>query len=185
MKTVHFFGYGVLSNRNTVAEIIRRNPGPGHPATVEGYQLVTQNLTHIPDSIKDTLKRAWKTDQFKAYTLNKSGGGTVAGVIWELTEEEVKKIMRWEFVGLWREGITEKAKISSTGEIVTVQITKAINSRENEGAVKDSLRYEINLNPMPFTDNETREREQSLVESVRRQIQELASQGAYGKQSFA
>lgn len=179
---MNFFGYGLLSDRGVVETIIGRDPGPGKTAIVEGFQLVIQTLSQIPDPAKSKLESAWRTKDFRAYTL-RSGSSIVSGVIWEISEEDLRKIKAWEFVGTWREALTATAK-TSEGQIISVEIVKAPDNQPFDETV-NGLRYETDLNRKPVVSEESREKDQELLESVRRQLQELAAQGAYGKQTFA
>ena len=77
MQTYQFFGYGVLSDRYIIKEIIGRDPGVGKSAVVEGYQLAYQVLDQIPLQIRSFLEKVWGS-AFRAYTL-RGGAGVVSG----------------------------------------------------------------------------------------------------------
>jgi len=181
MTDVRFFGYGLLSDRSIVKQIIGRDPGEGKSAVVEGFQLAYQVLSQIPENIRPVLQKTWG-ETFKAYTL-RTGSGIVAGVIWELSEEELGKLMTFEFVGVWRESVTGTAK-TGDGTPIPVRLIKVSDAQPIEETV-EGIRYETNLNRTTMVKDGSKEQDEELLSTVRRQLEELTAQQAYGKQSFA
>jgi hypothetical protein len=181
MNTINFFGYGLLRDRSIIKEIIGRDPGTGRPAIIRGYELVYQVLSQIPEKVRQKLEQAWGSN-FKAYTLRR-GAGIVTGVIWEITDQELEKIKAWEFVGMWREAVNDTVT-TSDGEQISIAIIKAPDEQLFEEKI-NGLQYETNLNRKRPVPDESKEEDAELMASVRRQLEELAAQGAYGTQSFA
>lgn len=168
MQTYQFFGYGVLSSRYVIKEIIGRDPGAGKSAIVEGFQLAYQVLDLIPSQARLVLERVWGP-AFRAYTLRK-GPGVVAGKVWELSEQEFIRIREWNFVGSWRELGSAVAK-TATGEMIDVTIEKVSDTQMITETV-DGISYETNLNieGNKVIAEQTREDELALV---REQLSQL------------
>jgi hypothetical protein len=168
MQTYQFFGYGVLSDRYIIKEIIGRDPGVGKSAVVEGYQLAYQVLDQIPLQIRPFLEKVWGS-AFRAYTL-RGGAGVVSGRIWELTDAELIRIREWNFVGTWRE-LGETSAKTSTGEVIRVTIEKVADSQPITEVV-DGISYEANLNYQGQRIIAEQSREEEL-ELVREQLIQL------------
>lgn len=115
MSKILFFGYGANRSRQKLKEFLDKDLGEGIGAILRGYTLHVQELNQVPKTQRDLFLQVYGQD-WKAYTIKK-GEGVVAGVIWELEEEDLKKIKAWEFVGEYREIISVKILTSSDEEV--------------------------------------------------------------------
>lgn len=138
----YYFGYGILREPTIINEILGYAP-KYHGAILENYDLGYQILDQIPEKPRKILEKIWGIG-FKAYTI-KAGQGVVAGVIWELTEQDLELIKQWDFVGSWREVIKVKIKLFNEN-IIDAITTKVYDEQEIKKYV-DSIIYENNLNP--------------------------------------
>jgi len=167
MRKIYFFGYGSYRSREKIREVIQRDPEGGHGAVLEGYKLAIQVLDQTPEKVRPTLERVWGKD-FQAYTLRRGGGG-VAGVVWELTEEDLAKIKEWEFVGSWREIITASVKIAN-GETISV-VTEKVPDNQPIKELADGFNYRANLNREGRRDlKEFEEKDIELLRQLRREL---------------
>ncbi|HVF68942.1 MAG TPA: hypothetical protein VNA13_00070 [Xanthomonadales bacterium] len=117
-----FFGYGANRNRSKITQIIGKDPGEGVGAILESYSLHLQKLDQIPDPAQSDLKDIFGNG-FSAYTI-RPGKGFVAGIVWSVTEEELKKIKEWEYVGNWRDilEVTVKSEDFYTVKVLTEKV---------------------------------------------------------------
>jgi len=139
---IYFFGYGANRDVQKIGKILGKTPVSCTGAILEGYSLFYQKLEQIPDPAKGFLRSAWGED-FKAYTIN-PGSGITAGVIWEITKEDLEIIKKWEFDGIWRQVINIEIK-TFEGKKLSAFTDKAINSNDCAGFY-DGLNYPNNLN---------------------------------------
>lgn len=113
-----FFGYGANRSRQKLKEFLGKDPGEGVGAVLRGFTLNVQDLNQIPKLQHDLFLRVYGSD-WKAYTI-KEGAGAVAGIVWELEEEEFNKLKAWEFVGEYREIISVEVITASDEELEVV-----------------------------------------------------------------
>jgi len=127
MAKIFFFGYGANKDARRLEEILGKPPEGGQGAILENFSLAIQNLSQIPPSARQILKKIWG-DDFQAYTICK-GTGFVEGKIWLIEEEDVKKIEQWEFVGddNWREMTKTEVK-TADGKTISVLTEKSRDS---------------------------------------------------------
>jgi hypothetical protein len=175
-----YFGYGFLRDRKSIATVIGRDPGEGRSGVIQGYKLAYQNLDQVPEKIRPILEKSWG-GEFKAYTLRK-GQGIVAGTIWMLTDEDIKKIHIWEFVGGWRNSESGVAT-SNTGEQVNVMVTKVPDDQPVKEFV-DGILYETRINQegKRIYDQIISEHETETLSHIRLQLMELSGKSTYGTQ---
>lgn len=139
-------------------------------AVLENAYLAYQVLDQIPQPPRDILERVWGRN-FKCYTA-RTGEGQIAGVVWELDEEDLKTLKEWEFIGEWRELVQVKVK-ASDGQELTAYTEKAPDTAPVKETV-DGLNYEDNLNKEGRLQKETDEDEWKIAE-LREQIKEHQS----------
>lgn len=171
MAKILYFGYGANRSSQKIFEILGKEPGGGNSAVLEGFNLYTQTLSQIPEKPRSILEKVWG-GEFRSYTLKK-GEGSVAGVLWELDEDELKKLQEWEFVGYWKEMIQVPIKTSS-GETVYAVTEKVTDDQSVEGKV-DGLFYENNINAEGSPD---RELENYKINETREILREMERSGA-------
>ena len=172
MAKVYFFGYGANRSRKRIKEILGKEPDGGYGAVINGYTLSYQVLDQVPENPRRILDKVWG-ENFKGYTLSQ-GGGKVAGVIWEIEEEDLKKIKQWEFVDEgWKELVRATAN-TSDGRSITVLTEKAVETLPRKEAV-DGLHYEDNLNkgePYVSEDDEFRMKEMEKIKAELKEYQQ-------------
>lgn len=139
MGNILFFGYGANKSRSKIQQIIKRDPGTGIGAVLEGYTLNTQSLNNIPENPRKIIFQLYGSE-FKSYSIKK-GDGIVLGVIWETTPEELELIKDWESVGTWRELIEVDVK-SSANQIIKVVTEKSHDTYPTDFIV-DGLLYDV------------------------------------------
>jgi hypothetical protein len=133
-----FFGYGANRSRSKITQIIGHDPGEGVGAILEGYALHNQKLDQIPDPAKAILTKLFG-HSFQAYTI-RPGEGIVGGIIWSFTQEDLKKIEEWEFVGVWREIVEVIVK---SEDLYTVKVlTEKVFDKFSVSNKVDGLYYD-------------------------------------------
>jgi hypothetical protein len=158
MAKVLFFGYGAYRNKNKLAQVLGHTLGEGVGAVLEGYVLVYQTLNQLPANIGEFLRGVYGND-FKAYTIRK-GSGVVSGIIWEITNEDLEIIKKWEFIPLspWREIVGINLKSSGGKEVKAftekakddqpaTKITDGLDYEEFENIRQDPNKKQSNDNP--------------------------------------
>lgn len=165
---INYFGYGANRDRIRVKEILGKESKGGYGALLSGYTLGYQILDQIPEIPRKTLKEVWG-ENFKCYTLKK-GKGFVAGVIWELDENDLEIIRKWEFVGLWKE-LIDVHVYTFDGEEISAVTEKVPDSAPVFG-FSDGLNYENNINP----EMESLIIVKSEEESIKKEISKIRSQ---------
>lgn len=143
MNKSNFFGYGILRNKRILAEIIHHEPDGGSSAILENYNLCVQTLDLIPNFPRDILQKVWGQN-FRSYTLKK-GNGIVSGIVWKLSEEDLTKISRWDFIPEWKEII--KVQVKTFSEKIIESVTTKVYDNQSFYALIDGINYENNLNP--------------------------------------
>lgn len=118
MSKVLFFGYGANRSRQKLKEFLGKDLGEGVGAVLRGFTLNVQDLNQVPKAQRDLFLQSYGSD-WKAYTI-KEGEGVVAGIVWELEEDDLNKLKAWEFVGEYREIISIEVITSSNEEIEVV-----------------------------------------------------------------
>lgn len=142
LSTIYFFGYGSYRSKERVAEILGHVPFGGYGGIIDGYVLTFQTLDQLPAEPKEILEKIWG-DSFRAYTI-RPGKGLIAGVVWELTKADTKKIRVWEFDGVWREFPDVVVK-TSDGRTIHALTDVALPNQQVKHVV-DGLYYQNNMN---------------------------------------
>ena len=172
MKRILFFGYGANRDGNKIAQITGEDLRESVGAVLEGYKLAYQTLDQVPQPARDVLKDTWG-NTFRAYTLRK-GEGVTQGVIWPVSEEGLKKIEEWEFIGSWRELIKVRVRTFDNTEL-TVYTEKIPEDTPTVGFI-DGLRYDEfifkNLQEKRIVD-ENQYYTQNQINQVRKALEEL------------
>ena len=145
-----FFGYGANRDKKRLEDIFKVSGLEGEDlevrggkgARVDGMVLAIQDLTQVPEQVREGLKRTWG-EKFRAYTL-KPGNGQVAGVIWELTKKQYDAMKAWEHDGEWRE-MVEVEIVTEDQKRIKVYTEKVFDDAAIREIV-DGLNYESNLN---------------------------------------
>jgi hypothetical protein len=134
-----FFGYGSNRSKQKIREALQRDPGQGIGAILHGFTLNVQSLNQIPPEVQKFFQQIYGND-FKAYTI-KEGKGIIAGVIWQITNEDLEKLKKWEFVGPYRE-IIEVEVTTTYDEVVKAYTEKSLDSCPTTFVV-DGLTYDV------------------------------------------
>lgn len=170
MAKLYYFGYGTNKSRERIREIIGHDPGEGKGAVLDGYVLTYQVLDQVPEGPRTVLGKVWG-DEFKGYTLRK-GSWKVAGVIWELEEDDLEKIKEWEFVDEhWKEMVSASA-VTSDGVTIQVVTEKVPDNQPIKEAV-DGLNYKENLNEGKVVSYEEDEFRIAEMRKVRAELEEV------------
>lgn len=102
MDIVYFFGYGSNRSKKKITELLGYTPKKFYGAIAVKYDLGYHILGDVKNhDVKKILQTVWG-DDFASYSI-RPGSGIVAGIVWEITKEDLDKIKKWEFVGSWRE----------------------------------------------------------------------------------
>ncbi len=139
---VNYFGYGANRSKQRIAEIIGVMPEGGIGAILNDYQLGYQSLQKIPPSIRGIFEQVWGNN-FKSYTLI-PGKGMVAGVIWQMDENQFSLIKKWEYIDVWKEIV--KVRVKRFDGIDVDAVTEKILGEAIEIKLTDGLYYKDNIN---------------------------------------
>jgi len=177
MSEVVFFGYGANYDINRIRSIIGHEPKGGEGAILKGYSLGIQSLNNIPEKEKSVLKKVWG-ENFEAYTLV-SGTGYINGRLWIISEEDLEKIKKWEFI--YKDSWRELLNISITtfdGKTITA-VTEKSKDQYGLERVADGLNYDFTLNKEGQRRHPTPE-DEAKMELMRQEISRY-----YTRPSFA
>ncbi len=141
-NTILFFGYGANRSNERLKDIFGKELEGGYGTVLEGYVLAVQVLEQIPSQAKDILQKVWGQD-FKSYTI-KPGKGIVAGVVWELDNNQLEVLKEWEFIGIWRELI--QVTVTTFDQKTLNVMTEKSPDESSITEIVDGLNYENNLN---------------------------------------
>lgn len=138
MGKVLFFGYGAYRNKGKISQVLGHNPGEGVGAVLEGYVLVYQTIDQLPESLREFFRGVYGND-FRAYTIRK-GEGVVSGMLWEINDEDLVTLKKWEFEGIWREVV--EVTVKSSGGKDARAFTEKANGDQPFHEITDGLSYE-------------------------------------------
>jgi len=168
MAKVKFFGYGANRNKKRLQDIFGHEPDGGISAILSNSILAVQTLDQIPEEPRRILEKVWG-EKFRSYTV-KDGKGEVVGTIWEIDENDLRELERWEYIGDWRELKEVTVKTADGTEV------RALTDRAPEGSLTketvDGLNYEDNLNKngmKPNTDGED-EKDEFRLDKLRKEL---------------
>ena len=163
---IKFFGYGANRNRKRLREILGHEPGGGDSAILNNAILTVQTLDQIPDEPRRILEKVWG-EKFRSYTI-KDGKGETVGTLWEIDENDLELLKKWEYIGDWREFQEVTVKTADGTEV------KALTDRAPEGSltkkVVDGLNYEDNLNKEGMKPTEDAENDEYRLKDLRREL---------------
>lgn len=174
---VLFFGYGPNKDKRRLQDIFKASGLQGEElivrggkgARVDNYVLAIQAFEQLPQQIKSTIDKVWG-DKFRSYTL-KAGKGQVAGVIWELTEEQYKVLKDWEFEGVWRE--MKQVEVVTSDQQNLKVLTEKIIDDSTVKEIVDGINYEANLNKEGMRDNKEIKEDEYKIYELKRVREEL------------
>lgn len=130
MQSIPYFGYGTNRDHDMMAAMIGRDDLIGIRAFAHDYELVIQNLEHIPGEVSPTapfpqspreILKSALGDDARLYIIRPKPGAIVYGTLWYITPEEYEMVRDWELLDF---GMQEDMKIiaeTETGETLTVQ----------------------------------------------------------------
>lgn len=130
MKNIPYFGYGTNRDHDMMAAMIGRNNLSGVKGIIFDYELVIQNLEHIPDKILPTApvarspREIMKTalgDNAKLYIIRPKPGAITYGTIWQITPEEYEMVWDWELLDFGMQEDMQVLGQTETGKKITVQ----------------------------------------------------------------
>jgi len=107
MKMISYFGYGTNRDHDMMAAMIGRTNLSGANGIILNYELVIQNLEHIPDKVLSTapvarspreIMRAALGGNAKLYIIRPKSGAITYGTIWQITQEEYEMVRDWELL---------------------------------------------------------------------------------------
>ncbi len=148
--SVLFFGYGPSKDKKRLVDVFKASGLDGEElvvrggrgATVDNYVLAIQTFDQLPLEVKDTIRKVWG-EKFRSYTM-KSGKGQIAGVIWELTENQYQALRKWEYDGIWRD--MKEIEVTTSDQHRVKVLTDKIRDDSAVKEIVDGINYEANLN---------------------------------------
>lgn len=129
-KIIPYFGYGTNRDHDMMVAMIGRDNLSGVKGIIFNYELVIQDLEHIPDRTLSTapaprspreIMRTALGDNAKLYIIRPKSGAITYGTIWQITPEEYEMVRDWELLDF---GMQEDMRVSGqteTSEKITVQ----------------------------------------------------------------
>lgn len=130
MNTIPYFGYGTNRDRDMMVAMIGRNNLSGAKGVIFDYELVIQDLEHIPDRVLSTApaprspREIMKTalgDNAKLYIIRPKSVAITYGTIWQITPEEYEMVRDWELLDFGMQEDMQVLGQTETGEKITVQ----------------------------------------------------------------
>lgn len=130
MHILSYFGYGSNRDHDMMAAIIGRDNLSGIRGIIFNYELVIQNIEHIPDKILSTapvahsprgiMKRSLG-DKAKLYIIRPRHGAITYGTIWQITPEEYEMVRNWELLDFGMQEDMQVVAQTETGKKIMVQ----------------------------------------------------------------
>jgi len=130
-KLIYYFGYGANVDADMLEAIIGRRP-EGKLAKLKSFELCVQHWHEIEEKVRNLLAKYWN-ESFRSYSIRPAESEEVQGIVWEITEQEHKRIGKWELHKLWY--MPTKVFVESEGRIVEA-MTEIINDKSLRTALE-------------------------------------------------
>ncbi len=139
-----YFGYGAMSSEEVMEAVIGRRP-TGTAGSVAGMRLCIQRIDQVPASAQEVLRVEWP-DSFRSYVTVPDPEAKVAGMVWEVTEDERAIIRDWELVDLGWFDVIDVTVREDNGSSVSAS-TEILPAGQDYDAEVSGEGYPILLNP--------------------------------------
>jgi hypothetical protein len=136
LPIVKYFGYGTNKDLDMMVHMVGRNDLHGKPGKLLGYELCTQRLDQIRDSVPSqspvrvsprAIIHQTYGDTFDLYIARPKNEGIIYGTIWDLTTDEMELVKEWELVDYGMQEEVHAIAVDVKGAIISVETQAVMN----------------------------------------------------------